>query len=58
MQPSTIMHAALLVRKLTLGPNLDFVCQRRRVLAVNSKLNFVLWKCIKFSTHCGRKWIL
>jgi len=42
MQPSTIMHAALLVRKLTLGPNLDFRLSEQRGVGSELKTEFII----------------
>jgi hypothetical protein len=40
MQPSTIMQAALLVRKLTLGPNLDFRLSEQKSVGSELKTEF------------------
>ena len=40
MEPSTIMHAALLVRELTLGPNLDFRLSEQKSVGSELKTEF------------------
>jgi len=40
MQTSTIMHAALLVRKLTLGPNLDIRLSEQKNVGSELKIEF------------------
>jgi len=40
MEPSTIMYAALLVRKLTLGRNLDFRLSEQKSVGSELKTEF------------------